>query len=116
MKNDELRLSTEAERSIEAQLQWYEADAMNGGVELAERWLDLLEAALATLSQHPERHGFAPENRRWIPEISIRQMRFKPWKSPSAWRVLYVIDETARLVSVLQVRHEKRRLLPEGGS
>jgi len=115
MMNHGLRLSSEAERCIEDQLQWYEADEKYGGVELADRWLELLEAALDTLSQHPERHGYAPENGRWMPEISIRQMRFKPWKTPSAWRVLDVIDEKARLVTVLQVRHEKRPLLTEGG-
>jgi plasmid stabilization system protein ParE len=115
MMNYELRLSSEAERCIEDQLQWYEADASNGGAELADRWLDLLEAALDILSGQPERHGFAPENGRWMPEISIRQMRFKPWKTPSAWRILYVIDEKARRVTVLQVRHEKRPLLAEDG-
>lgn len=108
MINYELRLSSEAERCMEEQLQWYEADEENGGVELADRWLDLLEAALAALRQHPERHGFAPENGRWMPGVSIRQMRFKPWKSPSTWRVLYVIDDHSRLVTVLQIRHEKR--------
>ena len=46
-----------------------------------------------------------------MPEISIRQMQLKPWKTPSAWRVLYVTDEEARLVTVVQVRHEKRPLL-----
>jgi len=113
--NYELRLLSEAERCIENQLQWYEADATNGGVELADRWMDLLETALTALGQHPERHGFAPENGRWMPEIPIRQMRFKPWKTPSAWRVLFVIDENARLVTVLQVRHEKRPRLADGG-
>ncbi len=110
-----LRVSSEAERCVEDQLQWYEADEKSGGVELADRWMDMLEAALNALSQHPERHGFAPENGRWMPEISIRQMRFKPWKTPSAWRILYVIDDKARLVTVLQVRHEKRPLLVAGG-
>ena len=114
--NYELRLSLEAEHCIENQLQWYETEATNGGEELAGRWMDLLEAALDTLSQHPERHGFAPENGRWMPAIPIRQMRFKPWKTPSAWRVLYVIDEKARLVTVVQVRHAKRPLLAEGGT
>jgi len=114
MMNHGLRLSSEAERGVEEQLQWYEADEKYGGGELAGRWMDLLEAALDTLSQHPERHGFAPENGRWIPDMSIRQMRFKPCKTPSAWRVLYVLDENARLLTVLQVRHEKRPLLAEG--
>ena len=115
MMNYELRISSEAEHGIEAQLQWYEADATRGGVDLADRWLELLEAALDALSQHPERHGFAPENGRWVPEVLIRQLRFKPWKTPSAWRVLYAIDAAAKRVTVLQVRHEKRPLLDEGG-
>jgi plasmid stabilization system protein ParE len=111
----EMRLASEAERCIEEQLQWYEADPTRGGTELAGHWLNLLEAALTTLSQHPERYGFAPENGRWNPEISIRQLRFKPWKTPSAWRILYVIDDHAKRVTVLQVRHEKRPQLGEGG-
>lgn len=111
MMNHELRLSSEAERCIDDQLPWYEADETNGGVELADRWMDLLEAALDGLGQHPERHGFAPENGRWMPGISIRQMRVKPWKTPSAWKILYVIDDPSKVVTVLQVRHEKRPLL-----
>jgi len=115
MMNYELRLSSEAEHCIDAQLQWYEADATRGGVDLADRWLELLEAALDALSQSPERHGFAAENGRWMPEIVIRQLRLKPWKTPSAWRVLYVIDAPAKRVTVLQVRHEQRPLLDEDG-
>ena len=111
MRNCELRISEEAERCIEEQLQWYEAAETDGGDALADRWLNLLEAALEGLGQHPERHGCAPENGRWRSEISIRQLRFKPWKTPSVWRVLYVIDDRARQVTVLQVRHEKRPLL-----
>ncbi len=111
----ELLLSAEAEQCIEDQLLWYEAEETNGGAELADRWLDLLETALDSLRQHPERFGYAPENGRGMPALSIRQMRFKPWKTPSAWRVLFVIDEKSARVTVLQVRHEKRPLLTKGG-
>lgn len=107
----ELLISEEAERCIEDQLRWYEADEANGGVELADRWMDLLEAALEALARHPERHGYAPENGRWMAEIAVRQVRFKPWKTSSAWRILYVIDEPAKKVTVLQIRHERRPLL-----
>jgi plasmid stabilization system protein ParE len=55
----ELRISAEAERCIEEQLQWYEADEANGGGELADRWLDLLTAALEALGRYPERHCFS---------------------------------------------------------
>ena len=111
----ELRLSSEAEHCIEDQLQWYEADERNGGADLADQWLGLLETALDVLSRHPERYGFAPENGRWMSTISIRQMRFKPWKTPSVWRILFVIDAKASFVTVLQIRHEKRPPLTEGG-
>ena len=103
-----LLLSAEAEQCIEDQLLWYESDEGNGGAILADRWLDRLERCLQTLCQNPERYGFAPENGRWLPRIVIRQMRFKPWKASSAWRVLFVIDEKAACVTVLQIRHEKR--------
>lgn len=115
MTDHELRLSAEAERCIEEQLLWYEADETRDGAALADCWMDLLETTLETLRQHLERYGFAPEDGRWMPGISIRQMRFKSWKTPSAWRILYVIDEEAVRVTVLQVRHEKRPWLPEAG-
>lgn len=110
----ELLISAEAGQCIEDQLRWYEADEANGGAELADRWLDRLETALESLRQHPERFGHAPENGRWMPSLTIRQMRFKPWKTSSAWRILYVIDEKPVRVSVLQIRHEKRPLLTRG--
>jgi plasmid stabilization system protein ParE len=111
----ELLLSSEAERCIEDQLLWYEADETSGGPEFADRWLNLLENALKTLKLHPECYGFALENRRWRPKISIRQMQFKPWKTPSGWRILFVSDEQTARVTVLQLRHEKRPLLPGTG-
>jgi plasmid stabilization system protein ParE len=111
MKGYELRLSSEAESCIEEQLLWYEAEEANGGAELADRWMRLLEAAIDVLSHHPERHSLAPENGRWLPAITIRQLRFKPWKTQSAWRILYVIDTNAKQVVVLQIRHERRPLL-----
>ena len=115
MMDYELLLSSEAERCIEDQLLWYEVAETGGGAKLADRWMDLLETALDTLKQHPERHKYAPENGRWLPGISIRQMRFKPWKTPLAWRIFFVIDEGAGQVTVLQTRHEKRPLLPGAG-
>ena len=34
-----LTLSEEAQRTIEEQIKWYEADEKHGGEELADRWL-----------------------------------------------------------------------------
>ena len=111
MSRYELLLSAEAERCIEDQLQWYEADQTADAAALANRWLGLMEVALDSLRQHLERQSSAPENGRWVPEISLRQMRFKPWKTPSAWRILFVIDEETQRVTVLQVRGERRPFL-----
>lgn len=111
----ELRLSAEAKRCVQEQLQWYEADEANGGAELADRWLDLIETAFDALVQHPERHGFALKIRVLDARNSIRHMRFEPWKTASAWRILYVLDEQAIRVTTVQVRHEKRPLLSDEG-
>ncbi len=109
----ELTLSDEAQRTIEDQIQWYEADEKHGGADPADRLLEKLEAALTKLAASPHRHGLAPENGRWHPELEIRQMQFRPWKSGVGWRVLFVMDEKQRIVTVLQVRHERRRWLFE---
>lgn len=56
----------------------------------------------------------AAENGRWHPEVVIRRMLFRPWKSGVGWRVLFTVDEIRQVVTVLQVRHEHRPLLEEG--
>ncbi|GAA5138966.1 hypothetical protein GCM10023213_18860 [Prosthecobacter algae] len=103
-----LHLAPDAVRCIEDQMRWYEEDEQRGGSDLADRWLGKLETALSKLNQHPERHGFAPENGRWQPHLELRQMRFVPWKSKPGWRLLYVLDEGRQHLTLLQVRHERR--------
>ncbi len=109
----ELKLSGEASACIVEQMKWFEADESHGGPVLADRWLDRLEASMHKLADNPTRHGFAPENGRWMPHLKLRQMRFRPWKSKSAWRILYVIDETSSIVTVIQIRHSRRPFLFE---
>lgn len=106
-----LLLSPEAERCIEEQLHWYEEDAKRGGTTLANRWLNRLEIALQNLADEPHRHGLAPENGRWMSNLVIRQVRLNPWKTRSAWRILFTVDENHRTVTVLQIRHASRRFL-----
>lgn len=104
----------EAEQGIEDQIAWYEGDERHGGVELADRWLTKLQQAIRELESRPERFGFAPENGRWQPQLELRQMPFKPWKKKAGWRVLFVIDEENSIVTVVQIRHERRPLLGDG--
>ena len=107
--------ATEAcQASIDEQLSWYRADESRGGDDLAKRWFDSLHVALAKLGKQPTAHGFAPENSRWLPDLQIRQMLFRPWKSGVGWRVLFAVDEDAQLVTILQVRHEHRLWMHEG--
>lgn len=108
-----LKYSRSAETEIEQQVLWYEADEIRGGSDLASRWLDgLLEDALK-IALNPSRHPFAPENGRWMPHHVIRQSVYRPWKGKAGWRVLYVINERKKVVTILQVRHERRRWLHE---
>ena len=108
-----VKQSALADASIAAQVDWYQADESRGGEVLAKRWFEQLHAALAGLAAEPSRHRLAPENGEWLPRYRIRQMRFRPWKSGVGWRVLYTIDEAAKTVIVLQVRHAHRRFLHE---
>ena len=110
----QLILSKEARRSIDEQLISYEENDDQGGIELADRWLNRLQDALDDLCTNPMRHGFAPENGRWRPEVLIRQMRFRPWKGRPGWRVLYTVTEDRLMM--LQLRHQKQRLLDDDDS
>ena len=109
-------LSREGRTTIEEQVEWYGSDERHGGEVLASRWLDKLHPALASLSEMPAKHGLAPENKRWHPELEVRQMRFRPWKSGVGWRVLFAIDEATRIVTILQIRHEHRPWVFEAGT
>lgn len=104
-----LKISSQAAGEIRDQCLWYEADEQRGGIELSDRWMAALEKHLETLAEHPERHSTAPENSRWRPHLTIRQMLFRLWKNKAGWRILYVINEPKKTVSVLQIRHERPR-------
>ncbi|MCX6838071.1 MAG: type II toxin-antitoxin system RelE/ParE family toxin [Verrucomicrobia bacterium] len=107
-----LTLATEAKLSIRQQRQWYRTELEDGDV-LAKRWTRELDQALEKLCEHPERHSLAAENGRWHPEVVLRRMLFRPWKSGMGWRVLFTVDEQEQVVTVLQVRHEHRPPLKE---
>ena len=108
-----VKQAASADASIADQVAWYQTDERRGGTVLAERWFSALHLALATLAGSPTRYGFAPENGQWLPHLAIRQMLFRPWKSGVGWRVLYTVDEAAKQVTVLQIRHEHRRWMFE---
>jgi mRNA-degrading endonuclease RelE of RelBE toxin-antitoxin system len=106
-------LATSAEEDVEEQVIWYEEEDSRGGIELADRWRALFGQAIEKLATAPHRHGLAPENGKWLPHQTVRQMLFRPWKSGVGWRILFSIREDVQIVTVHQVRHERRRYMHE---
>jgi toxin ParE1/3/4 len=68
-------------------------------------WFNELEAAILSLDQHAERSPVTPENR------ALRHLLFG--KKPNVYRVIFAIDNRARVVRVLHIRHGARRPLPK---
>lgn len=104
----QVELSPEAIDSIDEQALWYETQVRPDGDVLAERWLRELRESLRTLALNPQRHALAAENGQWHPEIVLKRLLFRPWKTGRGWRVLFWIDESRMTVRVLLVRHESR--------
>jgi toxin ParE1/3/4 len=66
----------------------------------AAAWFNELEAAILSLNEHPERSPVTPENK------TFRHLLFG--KKPNVYRIIYAIDERARVVRVLHIRHGAR--------
>ena len=80
----EVHVSRRAEQDIEAAYQWLrELDE-----SAAERWIDGLEIALESLSEHPERCGLAIESQAFDQEI--RQLLYG--KRTRRYRVLFYVE------------------------
>ena len=73
-------------------------DAVNSPQAFA--WFNDLEMAILSLDRHPERCPMTPENR------ALRHLLFG--NKPHVYRVIYVIDERAGVVNVVQIRHGAR--------
>jgi len=73
----------------------------------ASTWFNGLEAAILSLSEHPARRGTVPEDR------TLRQLLYGT--NRYVYRVIFRIDETKRLVTVLHVRHGFRQKPKRGG-
>jgi plasmid stabilization system protein ParE len=73
------------------------------GSPQAFAWFNALEAAILSLDQHPERCPATSENKR------LRHLLFG--SKPNVYRVIFAIEERARVVNVLHIRHGARRPL-----
>ncbi|MFZ1134536.1 MAG: type II toxin-antitoxin system RelE/ParE family toxin [Candidatus Korobacteraceae bacterium] len=75
--------------------------------QAAARWFNGLEKAVLGLERHPYRCPAAPESRKMKREV--RHLLYGG--KPHTYRVIYEIDESRRIVSVLTIRHGARQKL-----
>ena len=68
--------------------------------ELALEWYEQLEQAIRNLRHFPERGAVTPE----YPKL--RQIFHG--RRPHTYRIIYAIDEQAKIVRVLHIRHGRR--------
>lgn len=66
-------------------------------------WFNGFETAILSLDQHPERCPATPENSK------LRHLLFG--SKPNVYRVVFAVDERARVVKVLHIRPGARRPL-----
>jgi plasmid stabilization system protein ParE len=67
----------------------------------ARAWFNGLEKAVLSLNDHPSRCSPTPEN------AELRHLLYG--EKPDTYRVIFKIDESSGSVSVLHIRHGKRR-------
>jgi plasmid stabilization system protein ParE len=66
----------------------------------ARAWFNGLEKAILRLDQHPARAPTIPEDH------SLRHLLYG--RRPNVYRIIFVIDERNRVVTVLHIRHGAR--------
>lgn len=95
--NFKVEITDEAHAEAINAYQWIVA---HGSPLTAARWYSGLLKAIVTLQNFPERCPLAPENSEFEDEI-----RHLLYQRSSTYRILFTIDEKARTVHVLHVRH-----------
>jgi toxin ParE1/3/4 len=73
--------------------------------QVAARWYNGLERAVAALASHPNRCPVAPEARK--AKRKLRNLLYG--NKPHIYRVIYEVDEERQAVWVLHIRHGARR-------
>jgi plasmid stabilization system protein ParE len=70
---------------------------------LARRWFNGLELAILSLGEHPSRCTVAPEN---------SKLRHLLYGKRVVYRIIYSIDMSREIVTIVHIRHGARRALP----
>lgn len=96
-----VEIARRAEADLEDLYRWVVERAPQQGA----RWFNGLERAVLSLDRHPKRYPVAPES--IDPDLPVRVMGYG--RKPHIYRVFFTVDETARLVRVVHVRHGTRK-------
>jgi plasmid stabilization system protein ParE len=95
----EIRLARRAIADLRAIYKYIEAESSDA----ASLWFRGLESAIFSLETRPSRSPIAQERK------DLRHLLYG--SKPHIYRILYTIDERARIVYVVQIRHGARRPL-----
>jgi len=71
----------------------------------AKTWFSRLEQAIFSLNEYPARGAIVPEDDR------LRQILHG--RKPYVYRIIYAIDESRRIVTILHIRHGARDAFTE---
>ena len=75
--------------------------AIDGGASpQVHAWFNGLERLVLSLDEHPARGAAIPEHH------GLRQLIYG--RRPNAYRVIYKVDETDRVVTIVHIRHGRR--------
>jgi toxin ParE1/3/4 len=66
----------------------------------ARSWFDRLEATILGLDERPARGSPTPE------DATLRQLLHG--RRPNVYRVIYIVDDVRKVVTVLHIRHGRR--------
>ena len=91
-----VELTARAIPNLRRIFQWIDAESS----PRARAWFNELDAAIMSLDEKPQRCPMTPEDR------ALRHLLFG--KKPHVYRIIYAIDEHARVVRVLHIRHGAR--------
>ena len=105
-----MRFRVEVARAAEADLEQLYLWVVERAPHQGAAWFNGLERAILALGQHPERCPIAPESINSAQPVRVLLYG----RRPHVYRVFFVVDQPARAVRVLHVRHGARqRATPE---
>ncbi len=95
-----VRIHSSAAEDLRAAYRWVNERAPS----IAPRWFNGLFAVIDTLERYPRRAPLAPEAEHFGQEIRHLLYGKRRWK----YRILFTIDDDARIVHVFHLRHGSR--------